>query len=662
MIINSIKITNFRCYYGTNELSFNSNGKITLIYGDSGYGKSSLLQFFRWMFYNDFDFGKNDDKPLFNISAYNECKIGDSIEVGGQIDFEHLGISYRLNRSLAYEVSFRINNATVKKSDYKLQVKGSDGGYHPFTGDVANQINSILPKELSKYFLLDGERSRDIVLDSNELRKAIYSLFGLDAYTEALAHVGTNRNAKTTVLGYYASQMAANTTQLVGNMSIPDMQDTLQDLYEEIESFKTRRKEVIALIDQKNSRRDEIFKTLGAAASKNNLEQLIKAKQQQIKENEKRIIVLQHNIGNLFYRTYPYLFLAQIASESSAVLRKKNSEYASNYRNVFENLKKDLLKEIIAKNMCVCGRELDDASRNRINGIIDIMPPGSYIYEFGQFVSKAKSRIKNAQLDSMNYENYTSQIAQYEEQNAKLEDEIKEKLDELKRLEDAKDLIAELEHINEELANYNKEKAGLEGKIANKKLIYERSDKLLKDALKNSKVSSLYREKVEFFEQIAELLKNEKDNKEAQIKITLNNCVRDIFKKLTTQTELDADKIQFVNDDFSLRTTYLTGGQLAVDVYSYVIGIVKALQECNVENDENPIIVDAPFAFTGNEQSEHIFKTLPTVSKQTILLTLDLNKVKKLLTQTELYDFYVIKNETQEKATITRGDINAIKL
>ena len=662
MIINSIKITNFRCYYGTNELSFNSNGKITLIYGDSGYGKSSLLQFFRWMFYNDFDFGKNDDKPLFNISAYNECKIGDSIEVGGQIDFEHLGISYRLNRSLAYEVSFRINNATVKKFDYKLQVKGSDDGYHPFTGDVANQINSILPKELSKYFLLDGERSRDIVLDSNELRKAIYSLFGLDAYTEALAHVGTNRNAKTTVLGYYASQMAANTTQLVGNMSIPDMQDTLQDLYEEIESFKTRRKEVIALIDQKNSRRDEIFKTLGAAASKNNLEQLIKAKQQQIKENEKRIIVLQHNIGNLFYRTYPYLFLAQIASESSAVLRKKNSEYSSNYRNVFENLKKDLLKEIIAKNMCVCGRELDDASRNRINGIIDIMPPGSYIYEFGQFVSKAKSRIKNAQLDSMNYENYTSQIAQYEEQNAKLEDEIKEKLDELKRLEDAKDLIAELEKINEELANYNKEKAGLEGKIASQKWLYEQSNKRLNDALKNSKVSSLYREKVEFFEQIAELLKNEKDNKEAQIKITLNNCVRDIFKKLTTQTELDADKIQFVNDDFSLRTTYLTGGQLAVDVYSYVIGIVKALQECNVENDENPIIVDAPFAFTGNEQSEHIFKTLPTVSKQTILLTLDLNKIKKLLTQTELYDFYVIKNETQEKATITRGDINAIKL
>lgn len=72
----------------------------------------------------------------------------------------------------------------------------------------------------------------------------------------------------------------------------------------------------------------------------------------------------------------------------------------------------------------------------------------------------------------------------------------------------------------------------------------------------------------------------------------------------------------------------MSGGQLAVDEYSYVIGLIKALQECKMENNENPIIIDAPFAFTGNTQSEHIFKTLPSVAKQAILLTLDLNKIK----------------------------------
>lgn len=661
MLIHNVKITNFRCYYGTSSLTFNSDGKITLIYGDSGYGKSSFLQFFRWMFYGDYYFGSTDDKPLFNIAAYNECKTSESVEVSGQIDFEHLGVSYRLNKTQLFSIAIRMNNSTLQKSDWKLQILGEDGGYHPFAGDLANKINSILPKELSKYFLLDGERSRDIVLNSGELKKAIYSLFGIDAYNEAITHIGS-RNAKFSVLGHYAGLLAANTTQMVGNMSITDMQEATQELYETIEDMKAKRKEVMATIEQKNARRDEIFKILGAVSSKGNIESLIKANQRTIKDNEAKIITYQHNIGNLFYRSYPYLFLAEIASKSSTVLRKKNLEYASNYRNVFENLKKDLLKEIIEKNMCVCGRELDDESRNRINGIIDIMPPGSYVYEFGQFVSKAKNRIKKAQTDTMGYESLTSSIAKLEEENRHLDDEIHEKLEELKRLNDSKDLVEELEQIKLDIEKLNREKAGYEGKIAQKKQIYEMSNKQLNAALKNSKVSGQFAEKIEFFEQVADLLKNERDAREIQVRATLNLCVREIFKKLTTQTELDADKIQFVNNDFSLRTTYLTGGQLAVDVYSYVIGIIKALQECKMDNNENPIIVDAPFAFTGNIQSEHIFKTLPTVSKQTILLTLDLNKIKKLLGETDLYEFYIIKNDSQEKATIERGDINAIKL
>lgn len=661
MLIHNVKITNFRCYYGTSSLTFNSDGKITLIYGDSGYGKSSFLQFFRWMFYGDYYFGSTDDKPLFNIAAYNECKTGESVEVSGQIDFEHLGVSYRLNKTQLFSIAIRMNNSTLQKSDWKLQILGEDGGYHPFAGDLANKINSILPKELSKYFLLDGERSRDIVLNSGELKKAIYSLFGIDAYNEAITHIGS-RNAKFSVLGHYAGLLAANTTQMVGNMSITDMQEATQELYETIEDMKAKRKEVMATIEQKNARRDEIFKILGAVSSKGNIKSLIKANQRTIKDNEAKIITYQHNIGNLFYRSYPYLFLAEIASKSSTVLRKKNLEYASNYRNVFENLKKDLLKEIIEKNMCVCGRELDDESRNRINGIIDIMPPGSYVYEFGQFVSKAKNRIKKAQTDTMGYESLTSSIAKLEEENRHLDDEIHEKHEELKRLNDSKDLVEELEQIKLDIEKLNREKAGYEGKIAQKKQIYEMSNKQLNAALKNSKVSGQFAEKIEFFEQVADLLKNERDAREIQVRATLNLCVREIFKKLTTQTELDADKIQFVNNDFSLRTTYLTGGQLAVDVYSYVIGIIKALQKCKMDNNENPIIVDAPFAFTGNIQSEHIFKTLPTVSKQTILLTLDLNKIKKLLGETDLYEFYIIKNDSQEKATIERGDINAIKL
>ncbi len=659
MVINNIKITNFRCYYGTNSLSFNSDGKITLIYGDSGYGKSSLLQFFRWMFYNDYDFGKNDDKPLFNICAYQESKIGETVEVSGQIDFEHLGVLYRLNRCAQYSVAFRMENASIEKTDCKLQCKGDDGGYHPFVGNVANKINTILPKELSKYFLLDGERSRDIVLDSNELKKAIHSLFGLDIYNEALSHIGV-RSAKSSVLGNYATQMALNTSSARGKMSLADLQDTVQDLYEKIEKTKEKYTATNNSIKQLSNRCEEILKILGAAASKGNLSDLIKIKQQRIKENEKKIEAHRHEIGDFFYRTYPYLILAQSTSESANLLRRKNVEYASKYQNIFDNLKKDLLEEIMQKGMCVCGRALNESTREYIEGILSTMPPDSYIYYFGQYVSKAKRNIKAADADSLTYENLTSKIAALEEENCKLDQEIQDEINELNRLNDVKDIVEELDSIKSNIKQLEQEKERYWRDISQDEKMYDIANRKLAEEMNNSRISAKYKADLDFFEQIVQLIRTEKDNREEQVKETLNKCVREIFKKLTTQTELDADKIQFVNDDFSLRTTYLTGGQLAVDVYSYVIGIIKALQECKMDNNDNPIIIDAPFAFTGNIQSEHIFKTLPTVSKQTILLTLDLNKIRNLLPENNLYDFYIIKNDTQEKATIVGGDINDI--
>ena len=48
------------------------------------------------------------------------------------------------------------------------------------------------------------------------------------------------------------------------------------------------------------------------------------------------------------------------------------------------------------------------------------------------------------------------------------------------------------------------------------------SNKQLNAALKNSKVSGQFAEKIEFFEQVADLLKNERDAREIQVRATLN--------------------------------------------------------------------------------------------------------------------------------------------
>ena len=661
MIISSVIIENFRCYHGRNTLNLNANGKITLIYGDSGYGKSSFLQFFRWMFYGDPDFGANNDKPLFNTTAFSKIKPGEKIRVFGQIDFIHLGVKYSLIKSVEYEYAINPLNARISQTDYSLQHLVDDN-WRKYNGDVSNKINTILPKGLSKYFLLDGERARDIVLNSKELKLAIHQLFGLDAYANALSHLG-NINKKSSVLGYYQGEMAKNTHQFqtYNNMTLPELQEATQDLYDKIEHNKGFRHQVIEEIQALQARRDEIFKILGQANNKDSIQKLIRMNDEAIKNQEVKIANYKRQIGDLFYNNYPYLFLSRMTSKSSAILRQKNDLFAQSYKNVFENLNKELLKEILHKHTCVCGREIDAESESRINNIIAVMPPDSYAYQFGQFVSISKRKIALAETEVRRYEEIQSKINDCQLEIMNLEASSQDSIAELKRLEDAKDLFVELEQIDSEIKAKEKTRAGIEGDIAKQKQILDISNSQIKKMLENSDVTAKYTQRIQFFQRIAYVLDQERKSQEAKVKTLLNDCVREVFKQLTTQTELDVDRIKFVNDDFSLRTTYLTGGQLAVDEYSYVIGIIKALQEMQMENNENPIIIDAPFAFTGTAQSEHIFKTLPAVSKQTVLLTLDLNKIKNLLSETDLYDFYVIRNESQDMATIERGTADDFK-
>jgi hypothetical protein len=612
------------------------------------------------MFYGDPDFGKTNDKPLFNLTAFKNCRPGEIIKVQGQINFEHLGVQYSLIKVNNFKAAINAQNTKIDSTELILKTLINDN-WEVFSGDVPNKINTILPRGLSKYFLLDGERARDIVLNSKDLMLAIHSLFGLDTYANALYHIG-NKNKKYSVLGYYNSLLLSKMTSVVvNNMTPSEMQNNIQELYEDIEEYKKNRHDIIDSIDALNNRNEEILKVLGEANNRDSIQQLIKMNTDAIKSNEETISKTKKRIGELFYKCYPYLFLSRMASMSSAILREKNKDFASSYKNVFEHLSKDLLKEIIDKNICICDRPLDTVSTKKINDIIACMPPDSYTYQFGQFVSKSRHQIQLSQLKIMDYDGLITEISECENKIAKYEDSNREKLDDLKRLDDARALVDEFEKNKQELSKLNSKKSFLEGTIAQKKQVFDVSNRQLNNMLKNQNVSSEFNSKIQFFESLRQLLELEKSNRELKVRETLNSCVRDIFKKLTTQTEINADRIQFVNDDFSLRTTFLTGGQLAVDEYSYVIGIIKALQECNMDNNENPIIIDAPFAFTGIAQSEHIFKTLPEVSKQTVLLTLDLNKIKNLMGYSEMYDFYIIKNQTQEQATLFRGNINDIK-
>ncbi|MCI6360603.1 MAG: AAA family ATPase [Eubacterium coprostanoligenes] len=659
MLINSVTIENFRCYYGSNTVDFNTEGKVTLIFGDSGFGKTSFLQFFNWMFYSSPDFGKDNDQPLYNTIACDECDLNKTFNVYGQVDFEHFKKRYSLRKKEVYRAKYPA--AQLELTEYNLY-ELIDDNWSPSRlnkQEIEQKINTILPKELSKYFLLNGEKAAEIVLDKKALKPAIHSLFGLDAYEEAISHIGRT-GKKSSVLGILSEKMA-NSIKKTNNNDPYKLKTALENLYETIDKNKKRLEAITLKIKDKRDERDRLFTKIG---QRNSEEQLLSAV-----DSNKRVIdqLIARNkeilleIGKISYQSYPYLLLAQQTSDSSEFLRRMNAEYLNAYKNIFENLRADLLEEIIEKDTCVCGRSLDDSSKEYIEGVLKSMPPRSYSYLLGQFASKATTQVQVAKATKDTIENLYDtymenlrNIHKAEEANKGIEEAIKE-------LEKDKDQIAKLDSLDEEISLEQRKEATLRTTIAQDEQKYAIWKRDYDKALSNAEVSSEFKEKRDFFETVKETLEKEKAEKEIEVKNELNNCVRETFKLLTTQTGLDADKMEFIDNDFTLRSVFLTGGQKSVDVYSYVIGIVKAMQKCNKEYDDNLIIVDAPFAFTDSQQSTHIFKTLPT-AVQTILLTLDINKIREeLLTHPDMYDLYLLNtSESQNKASIERGDINDI--
>ena len=51
MILKSIELENFMCYYGHNKFEFTEG--INVIIGDNGYGKSKLYDAFYWVMYDE---------------------------------------------------------------------------------------------------------------------------------------------------------------------------------------------------------------------------------------------------------------------------------------------------------------------------------------------------------------------------------------------------------------------------------------------------------------------------------------------------------------------------------------------------------------------------------------------------------------------------------
>lgn len=145
--LRSIRLQNWRCYQNE-HIQFAPNPdqkKIWIVFGNNGFGKTSLLEGIQWCLYG------SSGVPTANLRDYfNRVAVRDNpeLELSVQLIFERDGKIHEISRSAKRVVKGAAISAQVSEASYRI-----DGVEQ---GDPRERVENLLPEACSQFFFFDG--------------------------------------------------------------------------------------------------------------------------------------------------------------------------------------------------------------------------------------------------------------------------------------------------------------------------------------------------------------------------------------------------------------------------------------------------------------------------------------------------------------------------
>ena len=172
-----IRLENFRQFYGRQVIKISADDKknVTLIHGENGYGKTTLLNALLWCFYEQTTPKFEGKSRLVNFEAEEAGNDTATVEVL----FDHEGTRYLAQRR-AKRRGRRppLKIFLIKDGNYKdLQLTNPE-----------TFVDSVIPSSMAKYFFFDGEQAEAFAGEKNnqEVGAAIQTMLGCNVAQSAI--------------------------------------------------------------------------------------------------------------------------------------------------------------------------------------------------------------------------------------------------------------------------------------------------------------------------------------------------------------------------------------------------------------------------------------------------------------------------------------------
>ncbi|MDZ8088163.1 MAG: AAA family ATPase [Nostoc sp. DedQUE12b] len=623
MKLTSIKLCNFRSFYGTTPEMLLAGGDIqntTIIHGNNGSGKTSLLNAFTWVLYDKFSAAFASIEQLVNKRAIAEAQKGQAVECWVEIGWEHEGKRYRVKRACrGYKNE---DDFDAGKTQLTMWVGADDGKWNIPTQQPDDIINQILPATLHQYFFFDGERIEEIVRSDKkaEIAEATKIFLGVEVINRSIRHLG---DAKKTL---------ENELKAIGDSEIKQLLRQQEKIERERERITKRQTEIKEELEYQQTFKKE---------TSNRLRELSAAKELQERWQD---LELQKATNQEEYKKTKEALKKVISARGYTVLL---SETTSQFRGIIHDLKqrgeltsgisREFVNDLLNSQRCICGAELHEGNHSHTHVSTWLNKAGSSAVEetairmiaqvdeidkqaigFWEEVDREQARINQLRQSISQIEGDLDNIQERLRKDANEEisslqkrlDEIESKIDELNREQGAN---------QQQIAQLTTEIEGLNKQIAKQKL--------------NEDKQTLAQRRINATQDAIERLTEVRNRQEQQFRLQLEKRVQEIFMEISVTPYIpkisEKYELTLVENTTGIEAPVAAStGENQILSLSFIASIIDKVREWSEkrkmmmipDSSTFPIVMDSPFGSLDENSRRHIAKTIPQLANQLIVL------------------------------------------
>ena len=607
MILEEIRLTDFRCFYGKASIQFSEDPdrNVTIIYAENGVGKTTLLNALLWCFYGETTSRFEKREEILNYDAKKAGRKVASVDVL----FKHNNSRY---------IAKRFANITVS-SAREFVVARIDNGSQTRLDSPETFINTVIPKDMASHFLFDGEHAEVFLGENNQrsVGRAVRDILGCSLIETAIEDMEAVSNK-------FRKQIPST----AATRNIKELNNRNDALCDQINVAKASVEDMEAKYDQTEKQIEDIDIKLRNTAGAQELQRGRDRLTNQLQQVQRRRKECMDDVYKWLGENGRFIVSKRITEETFSFL-----DEPENRGRIPSPYNEEFVEDILGAEECICGAKLEpgSAEAEKVASLLEqaanqvmrdrIVKVRARLMMLKTERGKAPSRLTKAK----------KQLAEANDEIATAEAELAEISQKLQGI-NLEDIAAREQRRNElrnELRGIDRDIGACKTEIKSAEREKNKIDREINELAKQDKQTAIYERRRNMCETIKGQLETQLVSEEHQARGVLRASIKRILEATTRKVlklrMTDEYVISLVNSDgIAIPKSSGENQLLGLAFTAALVEFAKIRQNAKdyrlLPGTIAPLVLDSPFGQLDETYRATTAEFIPKMARQVILL------------------------------------------